>query len=96
MIPDLNVFLFTEEERRIHSPTYKKWLVEQRQLEQFQEEEEKKMREKQHDQWLREEELAQQRWRKQQQKLERIKAEKAKQEVNYRFSSEYSFSFDQY
>jgi hypothetical protein len=65
-------------------------LDEQEQLELFRQEEEKRLRAEQNERWLREEQLAQERWRKQQKRLERLKAERAKQEV--RFSVFYALS----
>lgn len=79
---ELTVFCFIlEEKRRAESPSYQMWLTEQQQLEDFQNEENERIRVEKHRLWLLEEEAARERWLKQQQRLERLKAEKAKQEV---------------
>lgn len=70
-----------DEKRRAESPSYQEWLAEQQQLEEFQNQEDERIRAEKHRLWLLEEEAAQERWLKQQQRLERLKAEKAKQEV---------------
>ncbi|KAK7585867.1 hypothetical protein V9T40_000046 [Parthenolecanium corni] len=79
---ELKVFCFIlEEKRRAESPSYQMWLTEQQQLEDFQNEENERIRVEKHRLWLLEEEAARERWLKQQQRLERLKAEKAKQEL---------------
>lgn len=76
------ISILSEEEKRAQSPSYQLWLDEQEKLELFREEEENRLRKEQNERWLHEEALAQERWEKQQRRLERLKVEKAKQEVN--------------
>lgn len=83
-LPNDNHELFPEEEKRAQSPSYKKWLVEQEQLELFRRDEEERVQLESHQRWLHEEELAKKRWLEQQERLKRIKAEKIKREVTFK------------
>ena len=71
----------TDEEKRAQSPSYKLWLEEQEKLELFRQEEEKRLHDEQNARWLQEEEKAREYWIKQQKRLERLRVERAKQEV---------------
>lgn len=87
------VVILTEQETRERSPTYRAWLEEQRELEEFKAAEERRLAMQQQAKWEADDEAAMLRWRDQQSRLAQAKAEKVKREVAYDIVQPTSFSY---
>lgn len=71
-----------EEEKKLKSPGYQRWLKEQKELEEFAEEEEKRVRNEREKKWIEDEKMAQEKWKKEQEWIKKEALRRARKEVS--------------
>ncbi|XP_073987537.1 uncharacterized protein [Rhodnius prolixus] len=69
-----------EEEKKLKSPGYQRWLKEQKELEEFAEEEEKRVRNEREKKWIEDEKMAQEKWKKEQEWIKKEALRRARKE----------------